>query len=291
MRSRLSCFEYRNSLPEIKSRKAAGGEGYFVAKTKCHSKFWLTRRALSGTTCRLPAPLWLIYTFASLKLVIGPGANCLHAQTYVPTQPPSPFEDSWISNAYENQERTRGSFPSSRQGPQARLGKARISRVVSALGINCGLQASGRSRCLVLSLREADVAEKSATERRAKELGTGRQARFPKAARLLKHADFERVYSRGRRSFAAHMTFFYVPRQPGEGLRVGFTVSRALGGAVQRNRMRRRLREAVRLQWPGSALAADVVINPKKSLLQAEFEDLQGEVSRAFAVIGKSLEK
>ncbi len=51
------------------------------------------------------------------------------------------------------------------------------------------------------------------------------------------------------------------------GLRVGFTVGRALGGAVQRNRMKRRLREAVRLTRPSNATSADVVINPKKVLL------------------------
>ncbi len=51
------------------------------------------------------------------------------------------------------------------------------------------------------------------------------------------------------------------------GLRIGFTVGRALGGAVQRNRMKRRLREAVRLSSLPLRTNVDVVINPKKSLL------------------------
>ena len=50
------------------------------------------------------------------------------------------------------------------------------------------------------------------------------------------------------------------------GPRIGFTVGKVLGGAVVRNRMKRRLREAVRLHGPIPA-AVDVVINPKKSLL------------------------
>ena len=70
---------------------------------------------------------------------------------------------------------------------------------------------------------------------------------------------------------------------------MGFTVGRALGGAVQRNRMKRRLREAVRVTRPVATIAADVVINPKKSLLAADFEDVKKEVSRAFTVIQQKL--
>jgi ribonuclease P protein component len=73
------------------------------------------------------------------------------------------------------------------------------------------------------------------------------------------------------------------------GLRIGFTVSRALGGAVERNRMKRRLREAVRLTRPPEGASADVVINPKKSLLTVDFAAVMNEVSRAFVVIEQKL--
>jgi ribonuclease P protein component len=119
--------------------------------------------------------------------------------------------------------------------------------------------------------------------------------------RLLRHADFERVYKQGKRHFSASLTAFYLPRRSEvngvaagnakiapRGLRVGFTVSRALGGAVERNRMKRRLREAVRLASPPVEVSADVVINPKKSLLAADFEDVLNEVRRAFVVIEKN---
>ena len=127
-------------------------------------------------------------------------------------------------------------------------------------------------------------------------------ARFPRTLRLLRHADFERVYKQGRRHFSASITVFYCPR-PEEvspatttsptsvqsGLRIGFTVGRALGGAVQRNRMKRRLREAVRMTRPVAGIAADVVINPKKSMLSTDFATLQNEVSRAFNLIEQKL--
>src|SRR5262249_40576867 len=77
----------------------------------------------------------------------------------------------------------------------------------------------------------------------------------------------------------------------GVGPRVGFTVGRALGGAVQRNRMKRRLREAVRLSRPNPGLDVDIVINPKKSLLTADFAAVQNEVSRAFVVLEQKLSR
>jgi ribonuclease P protein component len=84
------------------------------------------------------------------------------------------------------------------------------------------------------------------------------------------------------------MTVFYLPRGPGESPRVGFTVGKVLGGAVQRNRIKRRMREAVR-QRRTANVAADIVINPKKSVLTVEFAELLVEVSRAFEVIQRNL--
>jgi ribonuclease P protein component len=121
--------------------------------------------------------------------------------------------------------------------------------------------------------------------------GPDKRARFTSGMRLLRHADFERVYKQGRRHFAAHLTVFYLLREQGEGLRVGFTVGRVLGGAVERNRMKRRLRESVRLHWPGVRVPVDVVINPKKSVLKVDFVELEKEIGRAFEVIQKSAER
>ena len=121
-------------------------------------------------------------------------------------------------------------------------------------------------------------------ERPAPKAGMG----FPRAARLLKHADFDRVYQQGRRHFSPHMTVFFL-RQAEGGARVGFTVGRVLGGAVQRNRIKRRLREAVRLRRSTLKGAVDVVINPKKSVLTLGFAVVLEEVGRAFDMIAKKL--
>jgi len=118
--------------------------------------------------------------------------------------------------------------------------------------------------------------------------------RFPKSRRLLRHSDFERVYKQGRRHFAAHVTVFYLLRdaEPAQrGPRIGFTVGKALGGAVQRNRIKRRLREAVRLTGFQGSADVDVVINPKRSAFDVDFKLLQDEVTRAFQVIEQARQK
>jgi ribonuclease P protein component len=125
-------------------------------------------------------------------------------------------------------------------------------------------------------------------------------ASFPSSARLLKHSDFDRVYKQGRRHFSSHMTVFYLRRSEGaaeetafavRSARVGFTVGRVLGGAVERNRIKRRLREAVRLRRAvlQGACSVDVVINPKKSVLTLEFSVVLEEVGRALDAIAKKL--
>ncbi len=115
--------------------------------------------------------------------------------------------------------------------------------------------------------------------------------RFPHRAHLLKHAAFEKVYGAGKRIFSPNLTIFYRWRNAVEmngGVRVGFTVSRALGAAVTRNRIRRRLRQAVRLQLAALTGPVDVVINPKRTVLKAGFTQLVGEVERAFAQIQRA---
>ena len=102
--------------------------------------------------------------------------------------------------------------------------------------------------------------------------------------RLLKHSDFQRVYQSGRRQFTGNVTVFYLRRdgpEPGSGPRVGFTVGKVLGGSVERNRIKRKMREAVRLSWGACEGAVDVVFNPRKSVLTLPFSDLADEVARA----------
>jgi len=145
-------------------------------------------------------------------------------------------------------------------------------------------------------------APKRSVKRPAADAGGGFPRGVSRLGRLLKHSDFERVYKQGRRHFSSHMTVFYLRqaepekdspegRLPDRGARVGFTVGKMLGGAVQRNRIKRRLREAVRLRRVvlRGAGAVDVVINPKKSVLTLEFSMVLDEVGKALEVIAKKM--
>ena len=145
----------------------------------------------------------------------------------------------------------------------------------------------------------ADAPERS-VEQRAAKAGGGFPRGSSRSGRLLKHSDFERVYKQGRRLFSPHMTVFYLRQtesvssedaRPEKSSRVGFTVGKVLGGAVVRNRIKRRLREAVRLRRAvlANACFVDVVINPKKSVLTLDFSVVLEEVGRALDVIAKKM--
>lgn len=112
-------------------------------------------------------------------------------------------------------------------------------------------------------------------------------------ARLRKHADFQRVYRESRKHFSASMTYFFARRSShaAAGPRVGLTAGRVLGKAVERNRIKRRMREAIRTNLGALTQDVDVVLHPRRSVLTAELPELQGEVSKIFIAIEKAVAK
>jgi ribonuclease P protein component len=117
--------------------------------------------------------------------------------------------------------------------------------------------------------------------------------RTPSSTRLRKHADYQRVYQRSRKYFSASMTYFFADRgsNPPPGPRVGLTAGRVLGKAVERNRIKRRMREAVRLNLVLLTRDVDVVLHPRRMVLTTEFGGLQSEVCRIFALVEKAADK
>jgi ribonuclease P protein component len=106
---------------------------------------------------------------------------------------------------------------------------------------------------------------------------------FPKSARILRSADFRKVYAEGFRVSGPYFAAFCLRRQEPESSRVGLTLPRALGNSAVRNRLKRRIREAIRLQLRSLEPGWEIVINPRRAGLLAPFQDLSREVERLFS--------
>ena len=103
--------------------------------------------------------------------------------------------------------------------------------------------------------------------------------------RLHKHADYQRVYGASRKQFSSLMTFFAASRQAddaGAGPRIGITAGKVLGQAVERNRIKRRMRAAIVANLDVLHGDLDIVLHPKRAVLTAEWTALRNEVRRIF---------
>lgn len=117
------------------------------------------------------------------------------------------------------------------------------------------------------------------------------QARSSGRARLSRSADFDRVFRRGRSHASRELVLYVFPRQDEGGTRLGLSVSRKVGGAVQRNRVKRLLREAFAQE--GSALPAgtDAVIVARQEVWGlAERQGLPGVRAAVAELIGRARE-
>jgi ribonuclease P protein component len=116
-------------------------------------------------------------------------------------------------------------------------------------------------------------------------------------ARLRKHADYQRVYKASRKQQSASMSYFFRLRTEEEltphytGPRVGLTAGRVLGKAVERNRIKRRMREAARANLALLPQFADVVLHPRRLVLDVEFTKLEREVATVFSAISTQVAK
>ncbi|MBI3406317.1 MAG: ribonuclease P protein component [Acidobacteria bacterium] len=94
---------------------------------------------------------------------------------------------------------------------------------------------------------------------------------------MLRRAEYDRVYRDGRRRTSRNFTVFFHSTGAAES-RLGISVKRALGNAVKRNRMRRRIREIFRTHRQEIPAGWDIVIHPRSTVAQAEFTALSTEL-------------
>ncbi|MDR3207028.1 MAG: ribonuclease P protein component [Oscillospiraceae bacterium] len=107
---------------------------------------------------------------------------------------------------------------------------------------------------------------------------------------LRENRDFRRLYARGRTTAGGLLAVYVRPNRTG-GNRLGLTVSGKLGGAVVRNRVRRRLKEAYRLREASLLSGFDLVVVARSRAVTASYWELDRELARLLARMGVSRPK
>jgi ribonuclease P protein component len=127
--------------------------------------------------------------------------------------------------------------------------------------------------------------------------------------RLLKRVEYEAVYGAGQRRSSPQFAVFFRSQQaieasraideatgsqsggPNRASRFGISVKKALGGAVVRNRIRRRIREILRRNKMEIPTGWDIVIHPRSSVAQAPFAPLEAELVRVLRSVVRKEQK
>ncbi|HEU4975107.1 MAG TPA: ribonuclease P protein component [Baekduia sp.] len=125
----------------------------------------------------------------------------------------------------------------------------------------------------------------------------GGSARRPKRGRLSRSAEFERVYRQGRSLGNRHLVLYTFPRgestaspELSAGPRLGLSVSRKVGGAVERNKVKRLLREAFAEEGQRLPPDTDVVVVARPEARElADREGLDGLRGALAELIGRAL--
>jgi ribonuclease P protein component len=104
---------------------------------------------------------------------------------------------------------------------------------------------------------------------------------FPKKFRLLRRVEFRQVYEEGQRRSASVCTAFIRPNGLAE-TRLGITVPVRVGGAVLRNRIKRRVREVFRQNRLRLEGGWDIVVNPRRSAATMPFPAFERQLLRLF---------
>ncbi|NLT57465.1 MAG: ribonuclease P protein component [Clostridiales bacterium] len=110
------------------------------------------------------------------------------------------------------------------------------------------------------------------------------------ATPLTRNNDFRRLYARGRSVVGRHLVLYYAKNRRGAN-RIGFTAGKKVGGAVQRNRAKRLMRESFRLLEPDIKTGYDFVLVARAHLPGLNCRVVQRALSEGLTTAGLLTER
>jgi len=108
-----------------------------------------------------------------------------------------------------------------------------------------------------------------------------RRFTFSRSERLRKTADFDRAYSEGKRIAGSYAVLFFCPSPSGR-TRLGLSVSKKIGKAVARNRVKRLLREVFRLDKHKVKKGYDILLVAREGVAGLSFRQVEEVVIELF---------
>ena len=103
---------------------------------------------------------------------------------------------------------------------------------------------------------------------------------FPSSRRILKRANFQTIYQTGNRIGSRLFTVFARDTKSKVLGRIGFTATGKIGNAVERNRCKRLLREAIRKHWNLLPDGTEIILHARQGLKTAQASEVENEIVR-----------
>ena len=108
-----------------------------------------------------------------------------------------------------------------------------------------------------------------------------------KKFRLRKNIEFKNIYKHGRNYWNRNF-ILYIRKNKLKETRVGFTISKKIGNAVTRNKIRRRMKDAYRLNFDNLKEGYDLIFIPKKHIVDIPYKELENSMIHIMKISGVS---